>query len=130
VNTFLIRRASLPFVLSLLLPIGLIGAENSPRERAAAAIEQALKTDPNNAELWVHLGFAHRKQGQIDQAQTAFEKARSLDPRTKEALYMLGLIYEKKGRKTDAQRAWQDYLAAETDPIKKADAEKHLQELK
>src|SRR5262245_24759523 len=30
------------------------------KERATSVLEQAVKKDPNNAELWVHLGFAYR----------------------------------------------------------------------
>ena len=96
------------------------------KERATAAIEQAIKTDPNNAELWVHLGFAHHKQGQLDQALEAFEKASQLDPHNQDALYMLGLIYESKGQKQDAIKAWRDYSTVVTDPSKRAVAEKHI----
>jgi protein O-GlcNAc transferase len=132
-NTNRLTRFKTSFILlSLLASAGGVQA-NTPsaaKERAAAALEEAIKKDPNNAELWVHLGFAYRKQGQIDPSQSAFEKARALDPRVKEALYMLGLIYEKKGRTQEAEQAWKEYIAAETDPIKRADAEKHLQQLK
>ncbi len=100
-----------------------------PRERAASALEQSLKTDPNNPELWVHLGFAYRKLGQIDQAQSAFEKATHLNPQNTEAFYMLGLIYESKHETQAAQKAWQSYLLAEKDVEKRAVAEKHLHHL-
>lgn len=99
------------------------------RERTVAVLEQALKTDPNNAELWLHLGFAYRKQGQIDSAQTAFEKASRLNPKNTEALFMLGLIYENKRQNELAKKVWKDYLAIETDPNKRSMAENHLHQL-
>lgn len=109
-------------------------AEEAPRnveqkERAVAALEQAIKADPNNAELWVLLAFANRKLDRIDKAQEAFEKASSLDPRNQESLYMLGLIYEKKDRKADALRVWKQYLEVSTNPEKRAVAEKHIHHL-
>src|SRR5882724_4300958 len=66
------------------------------KDRALAVLEQSVKTDPNNSELWLHLGFAYRKLDKIDQAQSAFEKVTTFDAHSRDALYMLGLIYEKK----------------------------------
>src|ERR1051325_6151565 len=99
------------------------------KERAAAALEQAVKTDPSNAELWLHLGFAYRKTGQIDQSQSAFEKAAALNPHEPDAFYMLGLIYESKHDEQAAEKAWKSYLAAESDASKRVVAEKHLHHL-
>ncbi len=97
--------------------------------RATAALEQAVKTDPNNPDLWIPLGFAYRKMEQLDRATQAFEKAAVLNPKSQEALYMLGLIYEKQNRKADARRVWKQYLDATTDPEKRSMAEKHLHQL-
>jgi cytochrome c-type biogenesis protein CcmH/NrfG len=99
------------------------------KERAVSALEQDLKTDPNNSELWLHLGFAYRKLGKIDQAQNAFEKASTLNPHESDAYYMLALIYESKHQTEQAKKAWQDYLAAETDKTKRDVAEKHIHHL-
>src|SRR5262245_45255331 len=113
-------------------PVISMGAapETAPRERAVAALEQDVKTDPNNAELWLHLGFAYRKLGKIDDAQKAFEKSSTLNPRATDAFFMLGLIYESKHQTADAEKAWKAYLASETDGTKREMAEKHLHHLK
>ncbi len=103
-----------------------VGAQ---QERAVSALEQDLKTDPNNAELWLHLGFAYRKLNKIDQAQSAFEKVIALAPNNKDASFMLGLIYESKNMKPEAEKAWKSYLAAETDHEKREIAEKHIHHL-
>jgi len=105
------------------------GATSRDQERAAAAIEQDLKTDPNNAELWLHLGFAYRKINKIDQSQQAFEKASTLSPGEKDSWFMLGLIYESKRDRQAASNAWKRYLAVETDAEKRAVAEKHIHHL-
>ena len=104
-------------------------ASSGPQERAVSALEQDVKTDPNNAELWLHLGFAYRKLNKIDQAQNAFEKASSLDPHNREALHMLGFIYEKKHLTQDAERIWKQYLALETDAAERDEVEKHIHHL-
>jgi cytochrome c-type biogenesis protein CcmH/NrfG len=114
-------------VSSFLLAAAIPGPAD--KERTVTVLEQAVKTDPSNAELWVHLGFAHHKLGQTLQAQSAFEKARSLDPRNRDALFMLGLIYEKNRQTPEALQAWKEYLAAETDHVKRGIAEKHIHHL-
>ena len=125
------------FRIGLVILLGVTGvclhaddpATSGQKERAASALEQDIKTDPNNAELWLHLGFAYRKMDKIDQAQNAFEKAALLNPQAKDAYFMLGLIYESKHRKLEAEKAWKRYLAAETDPERRAIAEKHIHHL-
>lgn len=97
-----------------------------PQERAITALEQDVHSDPNNSELWMHLGFAYRRAKQLDRAQEAFEKAVALNPRSVESLSMLGLIYESKHMDAAAEKAWQDYLAIETDPNRRAIAQKHI----
>ncbi len=104
-------------------------SSTADRARAASALEDDLKTDPNNAELWLHLGFAYRKLDKIDKAQSAFEKVIALSPNNKDASFMLGLIYESKNMKPEAVKAWKSYLAAETDHEKREIAEKHIHHL-
>ena len=104
-------------------------AASGQQERAVSALEEDLKTDPTNPELWLHMGFAYRKAGQINDAQKAFEKAVSLNPKEDSAYYMLGLIYESKQMKPEAIKAWQAYLAAEKDPEKQSVAQKHIHHL-
>jgi len=98
-------------------------------QRTVDALQQAVKTDPSNSELWVHLGFAYRKAGDLSKAQESFEKASSLNPRDPDAYFMLGLIYESKGQNQDALRAWKACLANQTDPTRRAQAENHIHHL-
>jgi cytochrome c-type biogenesis protein CcmH/NrfG len=132
--SYLPRLKAAPALLFLLLLAPQTrAAETGPihdqKERATAALEQTVKADPNNSELWLHLGFAHRKLGEIDQAQKAFEKAAFLNPKEEDAFYMLGLIYESKHQNPKALNAWKNYLAAETDAGKRATAENHIHHL-
>jgi cytochrome c-type biogenesis protein CcmH/NrfG len=135
VSTKLFPRRTAVGVLMMVLALAVTARSADPaptaepKARAIAALEQDVKTDPNNAELWLHLGFAYRKTEKMDQAQAAFEKTVALNPRATDALYMLGLIYEKKQDTSAAQKAWKDYLAAETNSDKRAVAEKHIHHL-
>jgi cytochrome c-type biogenesis protein CcmH/NrfG len=122
-------RTSLVVCLLFLTPI--TKAADSPtaagqKERVVDALKQDVKNDPTNSELWLHLGFAYRKAGQIDDAQSAFEKAVFLNPKEQDAYYMLGLIYESKHMDTEAKKAWEQYLGSETNPERRAVAEKHI----
>jgi cytochrome c-type biogenesis protein CcmH/NrfG len=119
-------------VIGLAAPAARAADPASPADqkaRTVAALEQDVKTDPSNAELWLHLGFAYRKSEKIDQALEAFQKAAALNPRETDAFYMLALIYESKHDKPAAQKAWKDYLAGETDAAKRSVAEKHIHHL-
>jgi cytochrome c-type biogenesis protein CcmH/NrfG len=126
-----------PFRMGLIMLLMVMGVgvhaddptTSGQKERAVSALEQDTKTDPNNAELWLHLGFAYRKLDKIDQSQNAFEKAALLNPQAKDAYFMLGLIYESKHQKAEAEKAWKSYLAVEKDPEKRAVAEKHIHHL-
>jgi serine/threonine-protein kinase len=70
------------------------------------ALEQfgiALKSQPNNAELFSGIGAVRRRQGKFEQAVANFEKAVELDPRSAEVLQNTGETY----------RLLRDYAAAE-----------------
>lgn len=116
-------------VLFLTAAVPVVAAGPADKQDAVSALEQDVKTNPNNPELWLHLGFAYRKVDQLDKAQAAFEKVSALDANNKDSLYMLGLIYEKKQQKADALKVWKHYLIIETDPEKRAVADKHIHQL-
>src|SRR6185295_17655620 len=78
--------------------------------RAKAAIQKALDADPNNAQLWIHMGFIDHKLGDLDGAQAAFEKVVSLRATETSAHYMLALIYEKKNLTDKAVASWKACL--------------------
>lgn len=106
-----------------------VTARHEQRERTINALQDDLKTDPTNADLWLHLGFAYRKTDKIDDAQKAFEKAVSLDANNRDGLYMLGLIYEKKHDTQKALETWKRYVAVENDAEKKNIGQKHIHHL-
>ena len=130
-------RWSAPALAAAIAAAGLAGfARSAPTEaadpevvRTKAAIELAIKKDPSNSELWLHLAFIEKKLGHVDASQTAFEKCVSLNPRKGDAWYMLGLIYEKKKMKDEAIRAWKNCLDNARDAVMKEKAQEHLNHL-
>jgi cytochrome c-type biogenesis protein CcmH/NrfG len=126
-----IRLAAIAAALTAFLGIWPRAAEPSAKseaERARAAIEESLRKDPANSELWTHLGYAWRELGSIDESQRAFEKAVSLNPKNLKAGFMLGLIYEKKKLKEKAIAAWTACLAS-PEPKVRDIAKSHLHRL-
>jgi TolB-like protein/Flp pilus assembly protein TadD len=62
------------------------------RDWQAALKEYLIALDglPNDAELWVRIGYAHRRLGNWDEVLAAFAKVAALDPRNADALGDLG----------------------------------------
>ncbi|OGR42811.1 MAG: hypothetical protein A2X28_10685 [Elusimicrobia bacterium GWA2_56_46] len=98
--------------------------------RDIAALEEAVKRNPADIELYIRLGFAYAKLEKADDAQRAFENAVRLDPKKAIAHYMLGLIYEKKGLREKALAAWQACLENAAEPHLRETALKHLHHLR
>ena len=102
------------------------GLPDAQAKQAREVLLEGLKKYPENAVLWLQLGFNEKRLGDVDAAQRAFEKVVSLNPQNADAYYMLGLIYEKKKLKDQAVAAWKSCLAnTKEDPIKEV-AQKHL----
>ena len=49
-------------------------------DAAAGLLTRAARLQPENADIWVQLGFAERAVGRLDEARAAFEQAVSLAP--------------------------------------------------
>ncbi len=105
-------------------PVAAVPSANE--EQAIHVLERGVNEYPDNAQLWISLGFAYRKSGDIDHAENAFLRAARLNPRDAESNYMLGLIYEKKHLKLKAEEAWKACLAAAASEGMKDTAKQHL----
>jgi len=97
--------------------------------KTAAELEEAIKQQPANAELYIKLGFTYTRLERADDAQRAFENAARLAPGKAITHYMLGLIYEKKGLKDKAISAWTACLQTAVEPQMRETARKHLHHL-
>lgn len=66
----------------------------------------------------------------INTVQSMHEKSLAANPKDLNSLFVLALVYEKKDQKAQALQMWQRYLAVETQPERRAVAEKHIHLLK
>ncbi len=71
----------------------------------------AVKSNPQDASLWFHLGVARSQLNDVDQAIAALEHARTLAPRQPETYFDLGLLYWKSGEIGKAKQAYRAGLA-------------------
>ena len=78
-------------------------------EAGLKLIQDALKADPDSADLWHVSGLSKIRQGDFEQAQSAFEKAIELDPGRVESYNQLARLYASAGK---LDRALDQYLRA------------------
>ena len=62
-------------------------------KRAISKLEKAMRDEPDNADIYNYLGFAHRKSGNYEKSGTHYQKALSLDPSHKLALEYQGELF-------------------------------------
>jgi len=80
----------------------LIQSENY--DRAIKKLKTAIDSDENNADAWNLLGYASRKNGDLDQSATAYTKALTLNPEHRDALEYQGELYLMLGDKAAAEK--------------------------
>jgi Flp pilus assembly protein TadD len=73
-------------------------------KRATELLTKAAAADPKNADVQNWLGFAQRKQGNLDAAFAAYDKALKLNPRHKAAHEYIGEAYLISGKLPQAEQ--------------------------
>ena len=69
--------------------------KNDKHERAIKKLKKAIKEEPDNADIFNYLGFAHRKILDYDKSKIYYEKALSIQPDHKLALEYQGKLFLK-----------------------------------
>ena len=69
--------------------------KNDKHERAIKKLKKAIKEEPDNADIFNYLGFAHRKILDYDKSKIYYEKALSIQPDHKLALEYQGELFLK-----------------------------------
>ncbi len=72
-------------------------------KHAVELLTKAAAAEPNNADVQNWLGFAQRKQGNLDAAFAAYDKALKLNPRHKAAHEYIGEAYLVSGKLAQAE---------------------------
>jgi tetratricopeptide (TPR) repeat protein len=91
-------------------------------DKAAVAWRAFLKTHPDNAEAYAHLGLLEARQQRYDQAVSFYEKALALDPSFPALRLNLGLALFKNGQLRESIDAFKPLLT--TLPINPADGQR------
>ena len=75
-------------------------------DEAITEFDNAIKANPNSANIYYDRGVIYDKKGELDQAIADFSKAIEIDPALTDAYYNRGFAYYKKG---DPEHAISDY---------------------
>ncbi len=84
-------------------------------EDAIAAFEKAAELQPDNADVFVQLGFSQLGAGLLESAQASFTRALDLAPDYQDARYGLALIAFRQGNLDEAARLISTVTEAQPD---------------
>jgi Flp pilus assembly protein TadD len=73
-------------------------------QAAVPMLQAALAKQPDSADAWNLMGYAHRKLGMTDKALGYYQKALAIDNDHRGALEYLGELYLETGRPEDAKK--------------------------
>ena len=90
--------------------------DNKQYDQAITKINEAIKKDKRNEELYYLLGKSYLKLRKVDLAQEAFEKAVSIKSKFHQARYDLGKLYLETDQLEKAQKTFTDGLDKAKDP--------------
>jgi len=71
----------------------IVAYEDKRYDEALAALDQALKLDPDHVDALYYTGLVRGAQGRFEEAAGALEQARARAPRDEAVLFQLGVVY-------------------------------------
>jgi tetratricopeptide (TPR) repeat protein len=77
-------------------------------DEAAAALEQAVAADPDDALAHLYLGFVRTRQGRLDDALASFARVRELEPDNERAWFFAGRVHVARGEDAEALAAFRE----------------------
>lgn len=98
-------------------------------ELAATFYTFAIQTDPYLLRTYSRLGLAYESMGDLKSAVAVYSIAIQLAPYQPENYFLRGLAYQKQGLTALAVANFRRFLELSEDPIQRAIAENHLNEL-
>ena len=102
--------------------------QNKVKE-AQSEFQAAIKSNPNLAAAYIGLGNAQMLQNDLEGAAASLNKAVQLAPNSPEAFYALGKVLMQKGDQAGARQAFQQFLALNPPPNRRAEVEDWLKQL-
>jgi tetratricopeptide (TPR) repeat protein len=89
---------------------GTMLARTGQYEQAVPYLEQAVNSDPSNADAWYNLAVTYEKMGKPEKALPLFERLMGSRPNDKTYLYSYGSSLRKLARKREALAAFKKAL--------------------
>ncbi len=77
---------------------------------ALESYHEALRINPEDAEVWYNLGLAYFNQGKHSEALESYREALRINPELVEAWYNLGLAYFNQGKHSEALESYREAL--------------------
>ncbi|MCG6963936.1 MAG: tetratricopeptide repeat protein, partial [Acidobacteria bacterium] len=87
--------------------IGSVALKEGDVQGALTNLELATRLAPDVAAVWVNLGVARRRLGNLEGAAQAYEKALKAEPGDPSALTNLAYLYRLEGHEAEAKAALQ-----------------------
>jgi serine/threonine protein kinase/tetratricopeptide (TPR) repeat protein len=95
-----------------------------------ATRERMNSASPYSYLLYKNLGKAHAASGEYTQARASLERSLDLRADVPETVYLLATVYEKLSMTKESVERWQQYVSMETDPAKRAEILRHVDQLR
>jgi tetratricopeptide (TPR) repeat protein len=86
--------------------LGLMLDDQQLYPRAIETFEQAGRLQPNNPDVWSHMGNTYYAQKDFPKAMELYQKALKLDPKATHALYSMGVAFADAGMFREAVKYW------------------------
>ena len=80
-------------------------------DKCQTTLEQALRLEPENANLHLLAAKLAIEQSNLEAAQQHLSEVRTLDPKNAEADYLLGVVYQRREQLEHARAAYADAVA-------------------
>lgn len=120
-------------VLVLLLAVSALGGylirgaiieskAETPGDFAVQSLEREVKSDPDDPENQLELGYAYQQQGRYDDALERYEEVLRTEEANTGALYNKGVVLMALGRAKDAEAVYWDLLQVAPDHVLAAKA--------
>jgi tetratricopeptide (TPR) repeat protein len=93
--------------MAYLLSKGIRLIRDVENEKAIKILQQVLDEDPQNAEVFRHLGLAFFNLGDYSKAKTHWKRCVELEPLHHQTWWNLGQIYEVLGNLEDANESYE-----------------------
>jgi len=95
-----------PNFFKALVNLALMYDENESWAKAIETFERAAEIEPDNPDVWSHLGNTYYAQNKFDDAMSHYRMALSVDENATHALYSIGIAFADAGIFREAVRYW------------------------